>query len=315
MQGVQIKADDLGVVRRGQKKPDWETAAFKLKKGESGLAVTPSGFHILQIQDVLETKAPTLASIQPQVEKAWREAEARQLARQQAEALRDESLKSSFADALKQRQLPAQETPLLTAREPIPGLGLQPSVSQAVQSLKPQEISKPVVLPEGVLLLQVVNRQESTLPPLNQIKDKVAETARLEKAREAAAQEAKKMLARLQQGETLAKVAAARGLTVQDSGFFTRPQGFPGQPQAKSLTSAAFSLTDANPSPPEPISQGGENFILAFKERRGPNPEQFAQARQEMQKSLLDIKRQIVFSQWLAEERQHANVKVYELPS
>ena len=34
-----------------------------------------------------------------------------------------------------------------------------------------------------------------------------------------------------------------------------------------------------------------------------------------MQKTLLDLKRQMVFAQWLAEERQHANIKIYELPS
>ncbi len=123
------------------------------------------------------------------------------------------------------------------------------------------------------------------------------------------------MLARLRQGETLAKIAAQKGLTVQDSGFFTRSRGFPGHPQAGSLTSAAFALTSAAPYPPEPITLGGENFILAFKERRQPTPEQFGQAKAEMQKSLLDIKRQIVFSQWLAEERHRAKINIYELPS
>ena len=313
--GVQIRANDLGVLKRGEKIPDWQTAAFKLKKGESGLASSPTGFHILQVQDILENKAPAFAGLQPQVEKAWREAEARQLARQLAASLQEESLKSSFADVLKQHRLPVQETPLLTAKEAIPGLGPQPAVSQAVQGLKPQELSSPIPLADGVVLLQLVNRQESVLPPLTTIKDKVTEAVRLQKAREAAAQEAKKMLGRLQHGETLAKIAAEKKLTVQDSGFFTRPQGFPGQPQAKSLTSAAFSLTDAGPYPPEPISQGGENVILAFKERRQPNPEQFAQAKEEMQKSLLDLKRQIVFSQWLAEERQRSKIEVYELPS
>ena len=247
IQGVQIKLDELGIVKRGQKTPDWEAAAFKLKKGESGMAVTPTGFHILQVQEIIENKAPGFASVQPRVEKAWREAEARQMARQQATELRDESGKSSFPDAVKQHQLPVQETPLLTARDPIPGLGPQPAISQAALSLKPQEISKPIALPEGVVLLQVVNRQESILPPLAHIKDKVTEAVRFEKAREAAAQEAMKMLAALRQGEPLTKVAAQKGLKVQNSGFFTRPQGFPGQTQAKNLTSAAFSLTDANP--------------------------------------------------------------------
>jgi peptidyl-prolyl cis-trans isomerase D len=315
MQGLQIKAEDLGVVKRGQKTPEWEAVAFKLKKGESGLAATPTGFHILQVQEILENKAPTFASILPQVEKAWRAAEARQMARDEAVKLRDESLKSSFAAVVKQNQLPLQETPLLAAKDPIPGLGLQPAVSQAALSLKPQEISKPIALSDGIVLLQEVKRQESLLPPLTQIKDRVADAARLEKAQEAAAQEAKKMLARLRQGEPLAKVAASRGLTIQDSGFFTRPQGFPGHPQSRSLTSAAFSLTTASPYPADPIALGGENFLLVFKERRSPSPEQFAQAREQMVKALLDLKRQMVFAQWLAEARQRADIKVYELPS
>jgi peptidyl-prolyl cis-trans isomerase D len=315
IQGVQLRADELGVVKRGQKTPDWEAAAFKLKKGESSLVATPTAFHILQVQDILENKAPTFVSVQPIVEKAWRAAEARQMARQQADELRNEGLKASFAEVVKQHQLPLQETPWLTAKDPIPGLGSQPAVSQAALSLKPQEISKPIALPEGFLLMQAVNRQASVLPPFAQIKDRVTEAVRFEKARAAAAQEAKKMLASLRQGEPLTKVAAQKGVKVQDTGFFSRPQGFPGHPEAKGLTSAAFSLTDASPYPADPINLGGENFILAFKARRQPNPEQFAQARDNIQKSLLDLKRQMVFAQWLAEARQQATIKVYELPS
>ncbi len=315
IQGVQLKADDLGVVKRGQKPPDWEAVAFKLKKGEFGLAATPTGFHVLQVTDIVENKAPAFAAVQSQVEKAWRQAEAAQLARKQANELRAEMLKSSFEATVQQHRLPVQETPLLSATEAIPGLGLQPAIAQAALSLKPQEISKPISLDDGIMLLQVLNRQESVLPPLAQIKDRVAEAARLEKAREAAAQEAKKILARLHKGETLAKVAAPLGLTVRDSGFFTRPQGFPGQSQARNLTTAAFSLTASQRFPDEPITLNGENFLLAFKERRPPNPEQFTQAKGQMEKALLDMKRQMVFSQWLTEERRRANIKVYELPS
>ncbi len=88
--GLQIKAEDLGVVKRGQKTPEWEAVAFKLKKGEIGLAVTPTGFHILHVTDIMENKAPTFASVQSQVEKAWREEEAMKMAQQQAAELRAE---------------------------------------------------------------------------------------------------------------------------------------------------------------------------------------------------------------------------------
>ncbi len=67
IQGVQLKAEDLGVVKRGQKAPEWEAAAFKLKKGEFGLAVTPAGFHILRVTEIVENKTPALAAIQSQV--------------------------------------------------------------------------------------------------------------------------------------------------------------------------------------------------------------------------------------------------------
>ena len=127
------------MVKRGQKTPEWETAAFKLKKGEIGLAVTPTGFHILHVTDIVENKAPPFASVQSQVEKAWREDEAMHLAQQQAAELRVEMLNSSFEAAVKQRQVPVQETPLLSATEAIPGLGVQPSISQAALKLKPKK--------------------------------------------------------------------------------------------------------------------------------------------------------------------------------
>jgi peptidyl-prolyl cis-trans isomerase D len=313
--GLQIKAEDSGVVKRGQKTPEWENAAFKLKKGEFGLAATPDRFHILLVTDIVENKAPTFASVQSQVERAWRENEAMQLAQQQAAELRAEMLNSSFEATVKQRQLAVQETPLLSAQESIPMLGVQPAISQAALKLKPQEVSKPIIFNDGIVILQVVNRRESVVPPLAQIKDRVAEAARLDKAKEAALQEARKMLVRLQKGEPLTKLASQMGLTVQDSGFFTRPQGFPGHPQARSLTTAAFTLTASHPYPDELITLNGENFLLAFKERRQPDPEHFAQAKDQMQQALLDLKRQMVFSQWLAEERRRAKIKVYELPS
>ena len=59
----------------------------------------------------------------------------------------------------------------------------------------------------------------------------------------------------------------------------------------------------------------GDTVLLALKDRRQPSPEQFAQAKEEIQKNLLDLKRQMVFAQWLAEERRRAKIKVYELPS
>ncbi len=313
--GLRPQVEDLGVVQRGQKPAEWEAVVFGLKKGEVGLVTTPAGLHLVQVVDIVETKAPTLAAVQPQVEKAWREAEAVHLAQERAAALRQQMVSTSLAEVARQHNLPYQQTPFLAPQEPLPGLGLQPAVSQAALALKPQEVSKPIALRDGIALVQLVERRESVIPPLEQIKDRVAEAVRLEKAKSAAAQEAKNLLARLQKGEPLAKVAAQADLPVKDSGWFTRPQGFPGYPQNQDLVTTAFTLSTQQPRPPEPISVNGDHVILVLKDRRQPSAEQFAQDKEQLQQALLEMKRQMVFTQWLAEERQRAKIKVYDLPS
>jgi len=313
--GLRLKPEDLGVVHRGQKAPQWEAVAFALKKGEINLATTDAGFHLIQVLEIVETKTPPLAAVQTQVEQAWRLAEAKDLAHQQAAALRQQMATSSLAEVAKQHNLPLVQTPLLSVREPLPDLGQQPAVSQTALSLKPQEISKPIPVAQGLVLLQVLERRESHIPPLDQIQARVAQAVRLEKAQGAAAQEAKTILSRLRQGEPLAKVAAQAGLTVHDSGFFPRPQGFPGYPQSRELITTAFTLSSQQPLPAAPLGVNGDNLILVYKDRRQPDPEEFAKDKEELQKNLLEIKRQLLFSQWLAEERQRAKIKVYDIPS
>ncbi len=313
--GTRLQLEDLGVVKRGQKPPAWEAVAFSLQKGESGLAKTDKGLHLVQVLEIVEKKAPSLSAVQAQVEAAWRQAEASRLAQEQAAALRQEMVKSSLSAVAKEHNLPVIQTPLLSVQDPLPTLGVQPAVSQAALTLKPLEISKPIPLANGVVLLQVLARQEAFIPPLEQIKDRVAGAVRQEKAQKAAAQEARQLLTRLRHGEPLAKVAQQAGLTIKDSGFFTRLQGFPGYPQARELVTTAFSLDAQRPLAPEPLSWQGDSLILVFKDRRQPEATAFAQAKEEIQKSLLELKRQMVFSQWLAEERQRAKIKIYELPS
>lgn len=313
--GLRLQVEDLGIVKRGQKPPEWEATVFALKKGEMGLVTTSTALHLVQVLEIVETKTPPLAAIQTQVEKAWREAEALQQAQQQAASLRQEMVTSSLADVAKQHNLTVQQTPLLSAQEPIPGLGLQPALTQAALSLKPRELSKPIILPDGIVLLQMLTRQESFVPGLDQITDRVTEALRLDKAQAAAAREAKIILDRLQKGESLAKAAGAAGLAVKDSGFFSRPQGFPGFPQAQELTTTAFTLSTQQPLPAEPIRLNGDSLIMVFQDRRQPSPEQFAKEKEQLRQDLLEIKQQMVFSQWLAEERQRAKIKVYDLPS
>lgn len=313
--GIPLKFQQALEVKRGQYQPAWEAIAFKLQPGELGLAETETGFYLLRLEEVLETGSLPFAAVQAQVDKAWREQEAKTRVRQEAETLRAEMLTSSLAAVAAKQRLQSQETPWLTLQEAIPGLGRQPQVVEAALALKPQEYSKPLELPEGIVLLQVLERRDSFLPPLAQIEAKVAAAVKENKAREQAKVEAAKLLARLRQGESLGKIAAGLKQPLQDSGFFTRIQGLPGHPQARALVTAAFALSKEKPYPAEVPEYQGQYYLMAFKDRRLPTPERCATVKKELEPRLLELKRQQVFSHWLALQRQRAKIKIYELPS
>jgi hypothetical protein len=134
-------------------------------------------------------------------------------------------------------------------------------------------------------------------------------------AQKQAEQEAARLLQRLRQGDPVPQVAAQAGLPLQNSGFFTRFQGFARQPQAEVLTSAAFQLSAQHPYPPQPLLWQDKYYLLIFQARRSPGPEEFQKERDKLKAEFLEHKRGVLFSAWLATERQRAKIKIFELPS
>jgi len=196
-------------------------------------------------------------------------------------------------------------------QDAVPGLGVQPAFNQAALKLKPREISKVLELPDGCAVLQGVENQAAHLPPLAQIKDQVKMALKKSLARKKAEQEASRLLGELRQGKPLAKAAAAAGLTVQDSGWFTRLQGFHQHREAETLTGAAFQLSQQHPYPDKPLWWQDAYYLLAFKARREPDSQEFQKVRGQMRPQVLNQKQQLLFISWLDGERRRAKIQVF----
>jgi parvulin-like peptidyl-prolyl isomerase len=248
------------------------------------------------------------------VEQRLKEEKARQLAKDAAQQAREELSRGSLAQVAQKLGVTPQETPLIALSGTVPGLGIQPAFNQAALGLKPQEISKVVELLEGFAILQGIEHQAAHLPPLAQIKDQVKAALKKQLARQQAEQEAARLLGELRQGKSLAQVAAAGGLAVKDSGFFTRFQGFLGQRQAESLTSAAFQLSRQHPYPDKPLWWQDQYYLLAFKDRREPSPQEFHRELERMRAHFLNQKQELLFASWLDGERRRAKIEVLVKP-
>jgi peptidyl-prolyl cis-trans isomerase D len=306
------RGGDLGLVQRGQNSPEWDKVAFALKPGTVGLATTGKGIYLIKVEEIKETeRLPDAAKL---VEQRLKEDQARQQATDAAQQARTELSRGSVAQVAEKLGVTPQETPLLAQSGAVPGLGVQPAFNQAALKLKPQEISQVVDLPEGFAVLQGLEHQAAHLPPLAQVKDQVKAALKKRLARQQAEQEATRLLGELRKGQTLAQVAAQAGLAVKDSGFFTRFQGFLGQREAEPLTGAAFQLSRQHPYPEKPLGWQDNYYLLAFKARREPGPQEFHQEEDQLRAQFLNQKQQLLFASWLDGERRRAKIKVYVQP-
>jgi peptidyl-prolyl cis-trans isomerase D len=309
------KGGDLGDIRRGDKPAAWEKTAFSLSPGEVGLAQTPQGYHVIKMMEIKETEKLPEAEAQALAAKKFQEEKSRELARETAQRARGEVTAANFVETAKKYKAALKETPLFAMGDQIPGLDLSRTLKQTALGLKVNEISKVLDAPGGFAIIQCQERQEAHMPPLDKIKEQVRLAVSRQQARTQAEKEAEALLKRLQKGEPLAKVAADAKVSVQSSGWFKRSEGFLKQPLAQPLTTAAFQLSQQKSYPAKPVLWKDRYYLLAFKGRRAPSPEEFKKQEAKLRQQVLEQKRRLLFDAWLAKERQSADIKVFELPS
>ncbi|MGC2434351.1 MAG: SurA N-terminal domain-containing protein [Desulfobaccales bacterium] len=303
---------ELGDVQRGQHPPQWDLAAFGLKPGEVGRADTPQAIYLLKMEGVKETEK--IPGAETRLRDRLKQEKALPLAQEAAKEARAALSQDTAAEIAKKYGGSLKETPLISQKDPVPGLGPAPAFTQAALQLKPGEVSRVVELPGGCVVMKSLEYQAENLPPFSQVKDQVAQQVKKQGAMKDAEKEATQLLARLRKGEPLAQVAAAAGLPVKVSGFFTRFEGFEGQRQAEALTGAAFLLSREQPYPDRPLDWNESYYLLAYKEKRPADQAELQKDWEKLKTQLLNDKKQMMLVSWLDAERRRSKIKVYALP-
>src|SRR5277367_5955661 len=155
--GTKPKGGDLGWIVEGQTVPEFQQAAFTLPKGSiSDLVKTQYGFHIIKVLDRETAHTKSLdevrSAIVPIVAEEKATEEANNISAQMAGAVR-QSNRQSLDDLAKKFNLQFGETPLVSATEPLGDLGNTPELHQALFQLRPGELSQPLQLPQGFVIL------------------------------------------------------------------------------------------------------------------------------------------------------------------
>ncbi|MGB8522997.1 MAG: peptidylprolyl isomerase, partial [Candidatus Acidiferrales bacterium] len=199
------KGGDLGWIVEKQTVPEFEQAAFSVPKGSiSDLVKTQYGFHIIKVLDreTAHTKSfeEVRSSIVPVVAEEKAAEQANNISAQMASAVR-QSNRQSLDDLAKKFNLQLGETPVVSVTEPLGELGNTPELHQALFQLRPGELSQPLQLPQGFVILTPKDVQPAHQGTLAEVRDRVLADYQQEKSIELARTKADDLAKRVQGGQ------------------------------------------------------------------------------------------------------------------
>jgi peptidyl-prolyl cis-trans isomerase D len=131
-----------------------------------------------------------------------------------------------------------------------------PEFDQVAFTLEPGQISDLVKTQYGYHIIKVVDKKVATTRPLAEVRQQLNDQLAYERAQAQAADLAQSLEKDVKKPADLDKAAQARGLTVQESGFFARDEPILGLGPAPEAASRAFEMKDGEVSGPLRASRG-----------------------------------------------------------
>ena len=298
---TKAKGGDLGWIVEKQTVPEFEQAAFSVPKGSvSDLVKTQYGFHIIKVLDreTAHTKPfeEVRGTIVPILTDQKAAEQANNISTQMAGAVR-QSNRQSLDDLARKFNLKLGDTPPASVTDPVGDLGNSPELHQILFQLRPGELSQPLQIPQGFVILTPKDILPAHQGTLAEVHDKVLADYQQEKSVELARTKAQELAKRVQSGESFDQAAKALGLTAVTPEAFARNGSVPDVGSAK-LMQASFGMSVGQVSPPTQVA--GNWLVYRVVGHQPANPADLANQSEQIKQQLLQAKQTAAFEAFRA---------------
>jgi peptidyl-prolyl cis-trans isomerase D len=294
---------DLGFVKRGDLVAPFEQAAFALKKGELAPAPvrTPFGYHAIKVLDVKDGGKTPFKDVVDTIKTKLAAKRAEEAASKKAEADQAKLLAAKdFAEEVRTLGLPLRDA-TVGRGELIVGIGRDPKVEEAVFSLSVGGTSAPIKVPTGYAIVRVVQQSPAGVPPLEEIKARVIDAIKRERAEVIAMDRAKALVAALGKGGDFFTTAKADGFATGETPLFSRAEPpkearLPGGVMVAALQTPTGQVS-------EPVKTGAAVYVVKTLERQPADVAGFDKQREELEKQTLEQKRTQAWDAWIESQK------------
>lgn len=307
------KGGELGWLQRGNIDELFEKPIFSLKEGELSEPVKgPSGFYIFKAEEVKEEKQKTLEEVKDQILQTLKKEKAKAEASRRA----DDAFYSLFRSRELERYAREKEVPIKTTAffkegDEIPEIGRNPSFHSSAFSLKIGEISPVVHIPPNFYILKLMDKKESRIHSLEEVKEEVIRKIMTKKTDEKARQTAEEILHQMRSGKEMNRVVEGKSFSIEETGFFNRAGGvIPKIGPAEEWMASLSSLTERQPLPKEPFKTKEGYFVVRLLSSEPADRNKFESAKKSLEKRLIYQKQEEFFRNWLQHLRSKARIEI-----
>ncbi len=307
------KGGDLGWIQKGMFGEQVESALLSMKAGDlSGVVAARDGFHIFKVDEVKEEKQKPLEEVKDQILQTLKNEKAKAEASRKA----DDAFYSLFRSRdlegyAREKDIPIKTTGLFKEGDEIPDIGKNPLFYSSAFALKLGEISPVVNVPPNFYVLKLLNKKESRIPTLDEVKEEVARRVVGAKAEEKARQMAEELLHQIQTGKNIREVARERGYPVDETGFFTRTSGvIPKIGPAREFMGMLASLIEKNPVPKEVLQTKDGYFVVRLSGYEPADQSKFQSVKKNLEKRLDYQKQEEAFESWRDQLRSKGKIDI-----
>jgi len=303
---------DLDYFGRGRMVPEFEQAAFTMKNGEiSDLVKTAFGFHIIKMVDNKSETTRPLAEVHTEIEDQlkWQKAQAE--AEKIAKSLEATIKTPADLDRVAaERKMPVTETGLILIAEPIQGVGSQPELSGRLFGMKEGDVTPAMRVATGWVFATVTGRQDAYIPKLDEVKTRVADDVKQDKAVEMAKQRAASIATELKGAKDFAAAAKRNGLEIKPTELIARGSAIPDLGISESIDAVAFSLPQGGVS--DAITTPTGTAIIRVVEKTSVTDAEVASGKDQLRDELVNMRRDKFFGAYMQKAKQGLKITTRE---
>jgi peptidyl-prolyl cis-trans isomerase D len=291
-----------GWIVKGQTVAEFEKAAFSQNKGQiSDLVQTSFGFHIIQTEDKEDAHLRPLAEVKADIEKAVKQEKLTALLNKTSTDVADFAQKQGLEKAAAKYGAQVTQSNPVPRTDSLAGIGSQPSFMDAVFTTADKAGPQIGRIPTGFVIFEVTKIEPPRKPSFEEIKDRVANDFKNERAGDLMRRKTQEMADRAHSQHDLAEAAKEAGATLKTSDLVGRSGQVPDIGQMAGPASAAFSLKQGEIS--GPLNFGRTQGVLQVVERQDPSPSdpEFAKQRDQLHEELAQQKQQELLSMFMSD--------------